>query len=262
MTLYRHEMKMNMKSLLIWTVCVCGLCFGCILLYTSLEEQVKDMAASFSNMGAMSAALGMDKMSLATLEGYYATEIAMLHGLGGAMFATVLGIGLLSKEEAGHTAEFLNVLPIGRECVVVQKYLALLSNILIFNLVCTGMYILAFFIMGEEIRGKEMALFHLASCFMQIEIGTVCFMISAFTKRSLMGAGLGIAIMLFAVDMMCRIVPAIENLKYATPFYYSNAADIFTDGRLDGTMVSIGAAVTLLSFAAAWIRYYNKDLSA
>lgn len=261
MTLYKHEMKMNRKSLLLWTLCVGFTCFGCILLYTSLENSVKDMADSFSNMGSMSTALGMDKMSLATLRGYYATEIAMMHNLLGAMFAAILGTGLLSKEEAGHTSEFLHTFPISRERIVFQKYLAFLSNILIFNLVCAGMYLLGFLYMKEEISGKEMAFFHVATSLMQIEIGTVCFLISAFVKRNLLGAGLGISIMLFAADMMCRILPAIENLKYVTPFYYSNAADIFTDGKLNGTLVTIGTMITVVSFVAALLRYRSKDLA-
>lgn len=262
MILYRHEMKMNWKSLLIWTLCVGGMCFGCILLYGSLQDSIKGMADAYSNMGAMSTALGMDKMSLATLTGYYATEIAMMHGLGGAMFAAILGSGILSKEEAGHTSEFLNVLPIGRVSVAVQKYLALITNILLLNLVCIGLYLLGFVIMGEEIGGKEMMLYHLAALIMQIEIGTVCFLISAFTRRNMIGAGLGISILLFAVDMMCRIIPAIEDMKYITPFYYANAADIFTDGKINITMLFIAAFVILVSFGAACVRYKTKDLAS
>ena len=44
MILFKHEMKMNLKSLLIWTLCVGGLCMGCILLYTSLEDSLQDIA--------------------------------------------------------------------------------------------------------------------------------------------------------------------------------------------------------------------------
>lgn len=262
MTLYKHEMKMNIKSLLIWTLCVGGLCFGCILLYTSLEDSIQGMADAYSNMGAMSVALGMDKMSLATLTGFYATEIAMMHGLGGAMFASILGTGMLSKEEAGHTSEFLNVFPVSRGGILVQKYMALVSNIFIFNLVCVAMYILGFIVMKEEISGKEMLLYHLAQFFMQLEIGTVCFMISAFVKKNLLGAGLGIAILMFAADMMCRIIPAIEDVKYITPFYYSNASDIFTSGKMDGVMLGIGAGITIAAIVTAWFRYRDKDLAA
>ena len=223
MTLYRHEMKMNLKSLIIWTLCVGGMCFGCILLYTSLEDSLQEIADAYANMGAMSTALGMDKMSLATLTGFYATEIAMMHGLGGAMFAAILGTGMLSKEEAGHTSEFLNVFPIGRGQIVIEKYLALLSNILLFNLVCALLYVMGFVMMG---------------------------------------AGLGLVILLFAADMMCRIIPAIENVKYLTPFYYSNGADIFTNGEIDGGMLAIGIGMLCAAFVAAFLKYGKKDLAA
>lgn len=262
MTLYKHEMKMNLKSLIIWTLCVGLLCFGCILLYTSLEDSIQEVADIYSNMGSMSVALGMDKMSLATLTGFYATEIAMMHGLGGAMFAAILGTGVLSKEEAGHTSEFLNVLPVSRGKILFQKYMAVISNIVIFNMVCVAMYLLGFILMKEDISGKEMAVYHFAQVFMQIEIGTIGFAISAFTKKNLMGAGLGMAILMFAMDMMCRIIPAIENLKYITPFYYSNGADIFTSGKIDAAMLGVGAGITVAAIVAAWIKYQRKDLAA
>ncbi len=262
MTLFFHEIKMNWKSLAIWTICVAGMCFGCILLYYSVEDSIVGIADSFSNMGAMSAAFGMDKMSIATLAGYYATEIALMHGLGGAMFAAILGAGLLSGEEGGHTSEFLTTLPIGRKKIVLIKYLSMLSSILILNLISVALYILAFAIMGEDIGRKELLLYHLASTIMQMEIGSVCFMVSAFARKSMVGVGLGITVMAFAMDIMSRIVPAIENLKYATPFYYSNAADIFTSGEINAVILGIGLGITVLSFAISLWKYDRKDLAA
>lgn len=260
MTFYFHEMKMNRRNLIIWMACVGGMCMGCILLYTSLADSVQDIASSFSDMGAMSAALGMDKMSIATLRGYYATEIAMLHGLGGAMFAALLGTGLLAKEESGHTAEFLYTLPVGRGRIVLQKYLALLSNIFILNVVCAALYFLGFALLAERMDTGELLRYHTAAILMQIEIGTICFAISAFMRRSAAGAGLGITVVLFAADIMCRIIPAIEGVKYLTPFYYANAADIFADGRLDAGLTASGVLVTAACLGAAWIWYGRKDL--
>lgn len=262
MTLFKHEMKMNLKSLLIWTACVGGLCLGCILLYTSLEESLQDMAEAYQNMGAMSQALGMDKISLATLEGFYATEIGMIFGLGGAMFAAITGSNMVSKEEKEHTSEFLNVFPLKRSEILTQKYIALLCNILIFNLVSVGMCLLGFVAMKEDIPGREMVLYHGTLLFMQIELGTICFAMSAQTKRNLMGAGLGLVILAFAADMMCRIIPAIENLKYVTPFSYAYAADIFTTGRVDGIKLAIGAGITCIALILAWSRYCRRDLAS
>lgn len=260
MALYRHEMKMNAKSLCLWSLCVGLMCFGCMLLYSSLEESIQGIADSFSDLGAMSTALGMDKMSLATLTGYYATEITMMHGLGGAMFAAILGTGLLSKEESAHTTEFLNVLPTNRRKIILSKYLALVSNVLLLNIFCMALYCLGFVVMGEEMNRQEMLLYHAAACFMQLEIGTICFFLSACARRITIGLGLGITILLFACDMMCRIVPAIEGLSYVTPFYYANAADIFTEGEINGVMLAIGAGILIFAYVAAWLIYEKKDL--
>lgn len=262
MVLYLHEMKMNVKSLVIWTICVGGLCLGCILLYSSLEESLQGMAEVYSDLGAMSAALGMDKMSIATLTGFYATEVAMMHGLGGAMFAAILGSGLLAKEEAGHTAEFLNTFPISRNRIFLIKYAALVSNIFLFHVICVGCYFIGFAVMGEEILWGEMCLFHGVQFLMLLEIGTICFLLSSFSKRIQMGAGLGITIVLFAADMMCRILPALEKVKYITPFYYANAPDIFTAGEVEMKLMGIGGAVIFFALTAAAFHYCRKDIAA
>ncbi|MCI9373771.1 MAG: ABC transporter permease subunit [Lachnospiraceae bacterium] len=261
MILYKHEMKMNRNALLIWTISIGLICFGCILLYTSLEESIQEIAESFSDMGAMSAALGMDKMSLTTLKGYYATEIALMHSLGGAMFAAILGMGILSKEESGHTTDFLCVLPIGRGQIVFWKYLTLISDILLLNLVCVGLYAFGFVMVGESVSGGDMARYHLAAVLMQMEVGTICFFFSACVKKSLMGAGLGLTLLLFAADMMCRVVPAIEDVKYLTPFYYANAADIFAEGKMNGAMAAVGLCVTAACYAMAHWVYCRKDFA-
>lgn len=261
MVLYLHELKSNLKSFLIWTACVGGMCFACILLYSSLQDSMSDMLDAYSNMGAFSTALGMDQLSIATLSGFYATEIGIMHSLGGAMFAALTGAVMISKEEAGHTAEFLNVFPIGRKAVLMEKYAAFLTLVLLFNLFCVIMYVIGFAILGEEIETKQFLLYHLAQILMQVEIGTICFMISAFVKKNLIGAGLGIAVIFYAMDLMCRIIPAIKILKYITPFYYSNASDIFVNKKIDTGMALIGVAILVVSFVIALIQYEKKDLA-
>ena len=97
------ELKLNLKSFLIWSLSVGLLGLGCILLYQSMQGEMKDMADAFSNMGAFSDAFGMSTLSIATLKGYFATEVGAVHGLGGGMFAAILAISMLSKEEEGHS---------------------------------------------------------------------------------------------------------------------------------------------------------------
>lgn len=262
MRLFLQELRINRKSFLIWLLSVGGMCFGCILLYGSVESSLSDMGDMFSDMGAMSAAFGMDRLSIATLEGYYATEIAMIHALGGAMFAAILGSNLLSKEEYGHTIEFLAVLPITRGKIVFQKYLAFVSMLVTFQILTSASYLLGFAVMDEKIPWEHFMVLTATQFLLLLEIGTICFCVSAFSRKNVMGIGLGIVFLFFVADIMCRIVPAIEDMKYVVPFSYCNATDIFTDTKISAGSVILGIVVVVVTYVSACIKYQKKDFSA
>lgn len=262
MSLFRHELKMNKKSFLIWCVCIAVCCAGCVLLYDSLESSLGNLADTYSNLGAMSVALGMDKLSLATMQGFYGTEITMMFNLGCAMFACMLGIGMLSKEEGGHTSEFLNTLPISRTKIYFEKYISLIAILIAFNVIEVGVNIASLLLMDSMFEAKVFFLYHVASLIMQIELVSICYMISAMSKKVVVGYGIGFSIMFYALDMMCRIIPAIENAKYITPFYYCSAADIFSDGKLSVEYIIIGIVVSIICVVVGKIYYCKKDIAS
>lgn len=262
MILFRHEMKLNLKLIIIWSACVGFSCFGCILLFGGLKESMEGMADAYAQMGAFSSALGLDRLSVSTMEGFYATEVALIYAIGGAMFAAMAGICMLSKEEEGHTSEFLNTLPLGRGYLVCWKYLSTAAMILFFNIICLIWEFAGFALAGEMPPGKNLALFHGAQLLMHLEVGSICFFISAVCKRKQTGAALGFAVLLYVMDLMCRIVPDIEDLKYVTPYYFANATDIFTEGKVTGNMAALCIFVTAISFGAAFLVYGRRDLAA
>ena len=262
MTLFIHELKRNLKVLLIWSVCVGLACSCCLLLFEGIQDSMEGMADMYAELGAFSAALGMDRLSVATLKGYYATEIALIFAVGGAMFAAMTGSVMLSKEEEGHTAEFLNTLPLGRSYIVFWKYAAMAVLILAFNIICILGILLGFAGAGEMLPKKEFAVFHGAQLLMHLEVGSVCYLFSAVSKRKQIGAALGFSILLYIMDIMCRILPDIENLKYVTPYYFSNATDIFISGYADRRLVFISILVIVLSAGFSVIVYRKRNLSA
>lgn len=262
MTLLRQEWKMNLKMLLIWAFCVGISCCGCIMLFQGVADSMGEMAESFAEMGSFSAALGMDKISIGTIEGYYATEISIIFSLGGAMFAAMTGAVLLSKEEEGHTAEFLHTLPLGRSYIVTWKYITMLVLILVFHVICMGFDIIGFLGIGADISKQEYFWYHVTVLLLQIEIGSICFLISAVSRRKQIGLALGVAVFLYLMDIMCRIVPNIDFLKYITPYYYANGAELFSTGTVEGGLLGIGIAVSVLTAAAAGVIYTRRDLAA
>lgn len=51
-------------------------------------------------------------------------------------------------------------------------------------------------------------------------------------------------------------------MKYVTPYYYSNAADIFTTGTVSKSMVGIGILVAVVTAVSAAEIYKRRDLAA
>jgi ABC-2 type transport system permease protein len=260
MTIMRHELKLGRLTLAIWTCAISFLLGVCVFLFPDMKGQMDGMNEVFASMGSFTAAFGMDRLNFGTLIGYYAIECGNVLGLGGAFFASLCGAGMLSKEEKDGTAEFLLTHPVSRERVIAEKLLAVLVQITVLNLVIYGVSVVSMLAVGEEVPWKEVNLLHLAYYLMQIELGGICFGISAFTKRGSMGAGIGVAAMMYMVNLLANITESVEFLKYITPFGYCDGADLVTNGKLDAVLVSVGMAIGIAGIAAAFIRYTKKDI--
>lgn len=262
MILLKHEIRSNFKTLLIWAGCVGLCCFGCLLLFKGIKDTMEPMAQLYGEMGAFSEALGLDRLNVADMEGYFATEIALIYALGGAMFAAMTGAVMLSKEEEGHTAEFLYTLPVGRGCVVAWKYAAMAALILLFQAICILWIWLGFAGAGEMPERGHLILYYEAQLLMQLEVGSVCFLLSALCRKKQIGAALGLVILLYIADIMCRVVPDLEALGYITPFYFSNGADIFVNGEVEKGPALLGFAVVAVSPLLAAVVCQKKDFGA
>lgn len=260
-TIYKHEMKGYIKSLIIWASCVGGMGAVCILLFSSMQESMAGVSESFASMGAFADAFGMSQLSIATLKGFYATEVGTIHGLGGAMFAAVASANMLSKEEDGHTSEFLFSLPVGRGKAVLAKWSAIVSNILLFNLLCVGLYLLGITFLGEEMDFPNFLLYHAMQFLMQLEIAGICFCMSAFQKKNKLGLALGIVVFFYAYDLMARVIPDLTDYKLFSPFSYANAADLFSTGEIHAAAAVLGASVLAVCVAVAHTVYMKKDLA-
>ncbi len=261
-TIYKHEMKLLYKTFLIWTLAVGGMCFVCILLFNSMKGTMSGMAESFSQMGAFADAFGMSQLSIATLAGFYSTEVGTIHSLGGAMFAAIISTVMLSKEEDGHTSEFLFTLPISRGKVITSKLMAVITNVVLFNVICVGAYTLGIVILGEDIDFERFFLYHGMQLLMHLEIAGICFGLSSFMKKNKLGLGLGIVMVFYAYDLMARMIPDLSDYKLFTPFSYANAADIFSTGEIETGALVLGIVVMVASVVVAYLRYGKRDLAA
>ena len=260
MTLLKHELRQSRVSLAVWTASIAGLILVCVCLFPEMKGEMDGMSEMFASMGSFTAAFGMDRLNFGTLIGFYAVECGNILGLGGAFFASLTAVSVLSKEEKEHTAEFLLTHPIRRSRVLTEKLLAVVVQIILLNALVLGAAAAAMVCIGEEIPWKEILLLHLAYFLLQLELAGVCFGISAFLRRGSLGTGLGLAILLYFLNLVANISDSAAFLSYITPFGYTEGADIVENGCLDLPLVLLGMAFATVGVIAAYAWYCKKDI--
>ncbi|MCR4650876.1 MAG: ABC transporter permease [Lachnospiraceae bacterium] len=262
MVLFRHEWKQNIRTLLIWSLAVGIMGMICICLYADMAENMADLSESFSNMGAFSDAFGMSVLGIGTIAGFFATEVGVVHGLGSSMFAAIIAGNILSKEEEGHTGEFLYSLPVSRGKVITAKICSIVSALAVFTAVTCIFYILGFQVIDTAPDYKLFAIFMLSQLLMNLEVMCICIALSAFVKRNMTGAGIGIALFLYVYDLMGRIIPDAKDYLFIGPFSYANATDIFAEQEIGPAAYICGGCLMLIALFITYAVYTKKDLAS
>lgn len=260
MTLVKHELRQGKTSFLIWTDSIGFLLATCIFLFPEMKGEMDGINGMFASMGSFTEAFGMDRLNFGTLIGFYTVECGNILGLGGAFYACLCAVGILSKEEKDKTAEFLLTHPVSRKRIITEKLMAVLIQITAMNTVIFAVSIGSIAAVGEKLPIKEIILLHIAYYLLQLELAGICFGISAFLRKGSAGVGLGIAAMMYFLNLIANIADVAEFLKYITPFGYCEGADIVTNGRLDSIMIAVGTVIGIGGVMIAYLKYMKKDI--
>lgn len=262
MTVLKCELKRGRNVLIIWTSAIAAMLIICIGMFTEISKQSEMVEQMYSQLGSMSAAFGMDRISMSDALGFYGIECGNMLGLGGAFFAAILGITALAGEEKNRTAEFLLTHPISRTRIVCEKLLNILINLVVLNLVCASVSYIGYLVIGEHIAVDTFLFLHLGYFLTQLEIAAICFGISAIIRNSNVGIGIGIATLAYMLNIIANLTSKAEFLKYITPFGYAEAADIISDNALNTILVIIGLVVSLVAVVFAFGYYNKKNINA
>ena len=136
----------------------------------------------------------------------------------------------------------------------------MLVQVLVFNAVIALIAVGCIRLIGEPLPGKELVLLHTAYLVMQIELAMICFGLSACLRRGAMGVGLGLATVMYFLNLVANIADSALWLKTVTPFGYTESADIVSAGQLDAGLIALGLAVGVAAAAAGSIYYARRDI--
>ena len=260
MPIMLFEIKRNRLSLIIWSAVLSFLIAVCVFIYPEIAKEMESMKDIFANMGAFSDAFGLDQLQFGEFMGYFAIECAETLGIGGAIFAALLGVNALGKEERERTAEFLFTHPVTRTRVVLEKLLAVVSEILMLNISVALVTIASVALISVEADYLKLLLIFLSLLILQIEIAVICFTISSFLVRGGVAVGIGVAIGSYFLNIISNISEDAVFLKYITPFGYTDGGYINEHASLDIKYLVIHLIVTAILAMLSFYRYNKKDI--
>lgn len=261
MTLLKHELRRGRTALIGWTLGVAAMLLLCILLFGEVAREMESFGALFASLGAFATALGMDKLNIGTISGYYGIECGAVLGLAGGIYAATMGGTALSKEEGGRTAEFLLTHPISRVRVVMEKLAACAVQILIFNVVVCGLSALSLRLMSTGMNWQGYFRLHGAMTVMHLQMMVMCLGISAFLRRGGMGIGIGLTLVLYFFNLFSNMSSSMVALTYMTPFAYADASRVMFNAP-DVRLMLYGLLTAAVIFLLGLVHYRLKDIMA
>ncbi len=262
MTVFMHEWKQSYKNVIIWSVSISLFIAAIVLLYPDMKGELGNLSTLFSNLGALSTALGLDTINFGTFIGYYAIECGNTLGIFAPIFAAIISSNVLSKEEKDKTSEFLFSHPITRKRIISEKLLFVLSQLFVLNIIVSVISMLSMVSIQEPFDWKELLLLHFGYFLVQIEIACICFAFSAFSRKSGAGISIGITIALYSMNLIANISESAKFLRYITPFAYTNSSELLSTKKLDVTLLCIGLLISTFAVIIAYLKYQRKDLAA
>ena len=184
------------------------------------------------------------------------------HHAGAAMISNDLGHGVSLADNKLARLSGCNASQISEDCIcyVNEKLAAVLLLITGMNLIIYALAVGSILAIGESVPWRELNLQHLAYWLLQLELAGICFGVSAFLRRGSAGVGLGIAAVLYFMNLIANITESAAFLKDLTPFGYCDGAEIASPGSLDFKRLAIGAVFFAVGVAAAYWNYTRKDI--
>lgn len=262
MHILKWELKANLKSLIIWSTIFIAIIF----MMTSEFSAYYDNPEMLDIMNAMPESLmkafSMDSANLTTAIGYVSV-VSLYFYLMASVFAILLGSNIISKEERDKTAEYLMVMPMSRERIILAKIGASLINCFILLVIVIGATIVSMLPYNLDEKFYEFIWLMMQSMFISMLIFLSLGMLLASVLKRYKNSGkisASLLMFLYFLSILTTLSEKVEFLKYLTPFKYFEAQDLIKNGHLNSTYVLISFAIVLASMVGTFYIYPRRDL--
>ena len=263
MNIFIHEFRMNLKSVVIWSVSMALL----LLIYISAFSSIAEDAALMNEMLSafpeeLLIAFGMTDMDWSTIMGFFGVAFLFCQ-VCLSIQAANYGFSLVSIEERELTADFLLAKPIGRSQILTSKLLAALAGLTITNLVVwISSFSIIAIVNARESYNTEALLLLLASIIVfQLFFLTVGMLISLLVKRvrTVTPYSMALAFGLYVLSAFGGMM-GDAKLELISPFKHFEPNYIIKNLAYDMPLVMISVGAILISVVGSYWLYARRNI--
>jgi len=232
MNIFRWDMKRYMKSTIAWTVVLILLQLMYAAFYPSMAKETEFITKWMKVMPkAFVKLFGLEDMDFSNIMNYLAMVSSIYVTLVGGVFASLVGVRSVSREENEKTVEFLLSKPVSRFEVVISKFFSSLVHVLIFDaLLFSSLFMFANIYSSSPVEVEKFVVFAFSQVFLHFTLMNISFFVGTLRSDGALSLGLGTVFVLYVLNMISKITDKAEFLKYFTPFSYADPSTVIRHG--------------------------------
>lgn len=262
--MFKREIKINLKSFIVWTSILIGLFLMVFLIYPSIVnsenmQMMDEMMEMFPE--ELLKAFNMDISSIDSAFGWLKTEGFVFVLLIIGVYSAILGSSILLKEESDKTIEYLNSVPVTRKDIVISKVVCGLLYIVLM-VVTIGIFNFIGLSLSGDFDKKLYILLSITPIFSSIVIFALCLFLSTFTHKTkkTMGMSLGIVFASYFLKIISEMGESTEFLKYLSIFTLADIRNVIVNISINPFMVALAIGITIVFVILTIIHYKEKEL--
>lgn len=257
-----YESKRRIKGAIVLAVLLGALTMLYIGLFPSVEQSGEELTAYMESMPpALQEAFG--DASLTTIEGFLALELyQFIWLLFAGLYVAYTAGGLIAGDVDRDRMDLLLATPVSRAKVLVEKYLALLTPILILNVVLPVVVYVGVRVIDESIAAGDLVMVHVLSLPYLLACGAIGLLLSVLfssvdvAKRGGLGAIFG----LFLVESVATSAD-LEWLAAISPTHYYDPTAILVSAEYDWAGAAVLVVVAAALVVVSMVRFKRMDIA-
>jgi ABC-2 type transport system permease protein len=251
----KRELKINFKSLLVWSSVVAIMLIMVFSIYPSLmkSENIK-MMDELINMfpQELMRVFNMDIISISSVYGWIKTEGYMFICLFGSIYSSMLGANILW---------FLISKPVKRNQIVTSKILCGIINIFSFSMIIFIINMIGL-LLSNEMIWKEFLLISFVPLMLYYLMFFISLLISVIIKKSKTMTGISLIVVFipYLFQMIGSISDNIKILKQISFFEFVSIRYIIENAHINYIYLIISIIIIIISVFITYTRYNDKEL--